>query len=548
MGVLPKAAEVATKEHDALLRFSAASTTAIFPADYPILEPPGEDMRRLMGVVGPPRVNSLEMRRLKRSELRRIRDSFSQMWFICVVTLAAIAVPAGLIIAPIVTFEGSRSTRGGFPVWTPPTTAYPWTNVPSWCLRKVKLDDDIKHLTIHNTTLQTPSAHRGDVICLFNNTRFRKRQRYDYAPQSMPLSLCNSLLYWSLAISEGRVQNRVPEFDVHHGVWKLHTFVPSLAQGGSLPKLLVSLGGHIEDSAHFARLSRDVTLHTKLAASLMRFSIKHQIGGAVVHWKDMGGTCGSPSDINVMATVLASFARLRFLNKDDYATGVIVPADAALARTVTLTATVHGATLIIYETHRLHAGDVFTMCSSTQAEAVTLMNDMNAAAASVALQQMGIRPPPAPPRLCISLTAGLPVSRAYNGSPPAVLPNFVPLGDISHASGIMAVYEFCAVTSVAQVSSYPAPSGCASISKRLVNRTTDLVTLPGGAVVPVGTAVEDYYAFVAQASIKAQYQATSSNSDLRCAAVYDLDLDLYKGGCSAARPHYGIRNIEEAIQ
>lgn len=532
---------------ETLLRSSMLGSTAIFPADYPIVRAPIEDMRRLLGFVPPPRHSSLDqrlhLRRKKRTELDRIRDSFSQMWFICLLTLAAIAVPAGLLIAPFVMPGPDRSSTTQ--EYTPPATLYPWTNVSPECLREVRLNDVIRNLRVRSSSPQLPlRQHPGDLICLFNNTRFRKlRSQYDYVPQAMPLSLCNSLLYWSVAFTEGRVHNRVPEFDMHHGVWQLHTLLPLLAQSGSLPKLLVAVGGHAEDSAHFARLATFPQLISVLAATLMRFSARHQFGGAALHWVDMGGACGSAEDVNTLGFLLAAINRLRFLNVGSYATGVIVPARLPLADQVTRAVIRFGATFVIYETHLLHQTDVVSMCSSATAESVALIN----AIAAIPL------PPGAPsPRLCISLTAGVPTSRAYSlGTVPTVVPNFVPLESISQSPWMVAVYEFCslrsqpAVPPVGQWSAYPNPSGCGGIELRTVNLTVDETTLPGGAFVPAGTQIADYYGFLSPASIRAQYSATSANPALRCAAVYDLDFDAEAALFGCAVPNVQLTRIAE---
>ncbi|XP_065282122.2 uncharacterized protein [Dermacentor albipictus] len=532
------------KTHEDLLRLTQMSSSAIIPTDYPILIAPPEDMRRLMGVPRLRRLSALEARRRMRNELKRLRASVSQMWFLCLLVLAALAVPAGLVIAPFITFGGLRPTPARPAGWTRPTTAYPWVNVSRDCLRPVRLNDDIKQINVRNTTLQAVAAHRGDVICLFNNSRFRKAHLYDYAPASMPLSLCNSLLYWSLAVEDGVVRNRVPEFDVHYGVWKLRDLVQGLAKGGSLPPLLVGLGGHREDSAHFSRMGRDSILISKFAASLLRFSDKHGIGGAVIDWKDMGGACGYSDDFVYLSRVLAAVVRLRNLNADNYALGVVAPADAAVARAVTRVAAKVTANFVIYETHRLHLGDVVRMCSAASADAIALIADMQ----RVAAMAPRTKPPVATPRLCVSFTAGLPVSRAYEARPPAPVLDSVPVGNVSLTPGIVAIYEFCALTSVAQVSSYGASGNCTRITKRPVGHTKHDVTLPSGAVVPTGTAIHDYYAFVSPATIRAEYTATAAADAQRCAAVYDLDFDLYRGGCVNVQPHFGIMNIQAGLR
>lgn len=269
-----------------LLHFTRVSSSAIIPTDYPILVAPPEDMRRLMGVPRRRRLTAVEARRHMRNELGRLRASVSQTWFLCLLVLAALSVPAGLVIAPFIPFGDSRSTTASYPGgWTLPFTGDPWANVSRDCLRPVRLNDDIRQLNIHNIPVRAVSTHRGDLICVFNNSRFRKAQRYDFVPVIMPLSLCNSLLYWSVAVVDGVVRNRVPEFDVHYGVYRLPELVRRLATGGSLPPLLIGVGGHREDSAHLSRVGRDSVVQSKFGASLLRFSDKHGIGGAVIDWK-----------------------------------------------------------------------------------------------------------------------------------------------------------------------------------------------------------------------------------------------------------------------
>lgn len=530
-----------------LLHSSISGPAAIFPADYPIVRAPIEDMRRLLGYEPPPRRSALDLRlherRKKRTELGRIRDSFAQMWFICLLTLAAISVPAGLVIAPFIIPASERLSTAQ--PYTPPSTPYPWTNVSPQCLREVKLNDVIKHLRVRSPSQQLPARqHPGDLICLFNNSRFRKAQsQYDYVPQTMPLPLCNSLLYWSVAFTEGRVHNRVPEFDMHHGVWQLHKLVPLLAQSGSLPKLLVAVGGHAEDSAHFSRFARYGELFAVFAATLMRFSAKHKFGGAVIHWVDMGGACGSPKDVATVAGLLGAINKLRNINEGQYATGVIVPAHLPLADQVTRAAVRYAATFVIYETHLLHQTDVVSMCMSATAESVTL------------IQVMAAIPPVAPgvvTRLCVSFTAGVPTSRAYSvGAVPTVVPNFVPLASVSQLPWKVAVYEFCSLRSQAAVppygqwSAYSNPSSCSGIEKRIVNTTIDETTLPSGVVVPALTEVADYYGFLSAASIQAQYAATSTYPDSRCAAVYDLDFDAEAALLGCTVPNVQLTRIIE---
>ncbi|KAL3213110.1 hypothetical protein MRX96_035614 [Rhipicephalus microplus] len=258
--------------------------------------------------------------------------------------------------------------------------------------------------------------------------------------------------------------------------------------------------------------------------------------------QDLTGPCGYPEDIVYLARVIAAVKRISELNSVDYAVGLIIPAEPRLARAVTRAVTPLSTSFIIYETHRLHLDDVVTMCESATTEAVALLADMASVAAAATRTTATV------PRLCATFTAGLPTSRAYEVTPPAIVPHSVAQGNITMTPGILALYEFCALTAVSPVTPYPNASDCSSITNRLVGQATEEVTLPDGTIVAAGTAIHDYYAFVSVGTIHSEFTATSAVDTLRCAAVYDLDFDLYRGGCVNVQPHFGILNIESGLR
>ncbi|KAL1428715.1 hypothetical protein MTO96_003056 [Rhipicephalus appendiculatus] len=268
---------------------------AVVSTDYPIQQAPTEDLDRLMVAIRPQPSSrtdgALVTRRQPRSEFSRIRDSFSQMWFLGVMTLAALSVPAGLVIAPIIRLQLDQALREVTGPAPPRfVTPYPWTGVPRECLSTVRINDVIRKLHVGQPVpLQTRAKHRGDLICVFNNSRFRKQSLWDYVPASMPLPFCQSLLYWSVAVNGGKVHDRAPDFDVNYGVWRLKELASSISTNGGLPGIMVALGGYVEDSAHFSRLGRDTALMSRFVASAAKFLFKHNITGALVDWKGIGG-------------------------------------------------------------------------------------------------------------------------------------------------------------------------------------------------------------------------------------------------------------------
>ncbi|KAK8757199.1 hypothetical protein V5799_000102 [Amblyomma americanum] len=511
-------------------------TTLVVPEGYPLRRAPAEDMRRLLGAVRPPRPAPLT-RRQRLNELGRIRDSFSQMWFICVLTLAALAVPAGLVIAPLIRLRldvasGDPDHASEF------STPDPWVDVPRKCLREARVNDVIKELHVRDPApLPLGSRHRGDVICLFNNSRFRKQLRWDYVPSMMPLKFCQCLLYWSVAVSEGLVRDRTPEFDVNYGVWKLKSLASSLASSYELPELMIALGGYREDSAHFSRLGRDSALMSRFAASVAKFLFKHDIFGALVDWKDIGGHCGSREDAKTLLRFLQRLQSLFTINKARYWVGAMLPAVKRVALEVTK-AISSTADIIVYETHDAPDYDVFRGCTKATDLVALFMADMAAA----------IRWSRRPPRLCISLSVGVWSTLAYDFDGESVRIPDSGFHKISQRTGMAAVYEMCAaLASSSVVQNYSLP-GCVLYNMRGVSVARKEVVV-GSKTIPVGTLIDRIFVYEDKAEIKRQVNTTATLKSSFCTTLYDLDFDNFRGVCEY-RPlpnHFKLLHIDGAL-
>ncbi|KAH8038383.1 hypothetical protein MRX96_035629 [Rhipicephalus microplus] len=516
---------------------------AVGCTDYPIQRATTEDLDRLVVLVHPQpssrRGVALMTRLQPRTEFRRIRDSFSQLWFLCILALAALSVPAGLVLAPIIRLQVDQALREVAGPTAPRfATPYPWTGVPRECLRSVRINDVIRKLHVeHPAPLLTRAKHRGDLICVFNNSRFRKQLLWDYVPASMPLPFCQSLLYWSVAVNGGKVHDRTPDFDVNYGVWRLKKLASSISANEGLPDIMVALGGYVEDGAHFSRLGRDTALMSRFVASAATFLFKHNITGALVDWKGIGGHCGSKDDAKTLSRILQKLGGLLRLNGIEYQVGAVVAAVKGIAKPLTK-AIAAVADIIVYETHETVDYNVYEGCSKAAGLTLQFMGDMSRAIGAVK----------SPPRLCISLSAGVWSTLAYDLAGTSVVIGGSGFYKISRRTGMAAAFEMCTALAYSSVVKNDSLAGCILYNLRAVNVSSEEVVVESKTI-PVATAVDRLFVYENTDAIVTQADATTTPSRRRCVAIYDLDFDNFRGVCEYQNlpNHFRLTHIDSAL-
>ncbi|KAM7305562.1 putative arrestin [Ixodes scapularis] len=208
-----------------------------FLRDYPVTVPPPEASEDDFIHVYPVVKEAWLRRRLPAPQ---VRHTFFEMWFMCLVTLAVLVIPIGLILVPYIGYRSPVIQREV--AWIQGrATPNPWINVSENCLRKVDLTDNIHELRTNDGHPATPPSKDGKIFCLYNNSRFRKTLRWDYLPKHIPFALCPHVVYWSMGIEGANVVSRVPEFDVRYGIWAIkHTSVKYLQGTKRTSKILAT--------------------------------------------------------------------------------------------------------------------------------------------------------------------------------------------------------------------------------------------------------------------------------------------------------------------
>ncbi|CAN8027692.1 unnamed protein product [Ixodes persulcatus] len=468
------------------------------PQGYPVTRHPSDSEESSIPVAPPHCGVCLRNRR----EARRIKRTLFEMWFVCLMTLAALVIPLGLILAPYLGYYIPPFDAGGS---TAVTTPNPWTNVDESCLAQVKLADNVHNLRTDDASpaIAPSGKPKTLVYCLYNNSRFRKRLRWDYLPKHIPFQLCPNVIYWSMGIRGGKVISRVPEFEVRYGMWALRATQEKYAPSTPV-KIHMAVGGYNEDSAHFSRLGRDSVLMTKLAADILKKLARHRLDGITIHWRDMQGMCGSPRDFETLRELAESIRRLYLMNGLPYLVSIIIDTTAGVENDLEL---LKSLDLIFYETHHLNDSDAIGWCRENK-EAVDdflvglLLSNHSGSFFSN--------------KTCTVVSMGISTSD-YTVVRPNMLEVLTarPVSNISNVPGMAALFEMC-------------PSGTVAMRDGPARCETRFHLVPPIVPAQPPTAVKRVYAVKTISSLHQTLRSFSRP----CVLVVDIDFDLYRGTCA----------------
>ncbi|KAL1431168.1 hypothetical protein MTO96_014551 [Rhipicephalus appendiculatus] len=266
-----------------------------------------------------PTVTSSDSESVQRNDDRRM--TFLQCWLLSGVALGTSVLPLGLLLLSYTSTPHSSSTRSrttwttlgsattsgtmtSHSVFTLPVhtfTRSAVTVVPASCIRSPRKVGDQNPMRAQSASLFTASP-KALVFCLYNNSRYSKGGRYDFAPDQLPFPYCNNIVYWSLGVDDGIIQSRAPQFDLTHGIGVLRQNM--INRGIRNATLLVALGGYSEDAPQFSRLGADASAMSRFASSVVYLLKTYHLDGVALHWIGPEQGCRGADDATTLARVL----------------------------------------------------------------------------------------------------------------------------------------------------------------------------------------------------------------------------------------------------
>lgn len=242
------------------------------------------------------------------------------IWFLCSVITGSLVIPLGMLLYPLWRLTHAPPTAA---LHESTTTDYQ-RGVTKSCFEKPKINDNIEDLFTADIIRPPVIPNYGSpVCCLYNASRFRKEFHFDYLPKHVPFTLCQCLVYWSVGLDGPKIVSRAPKFDQRFGLRHL----ASLKGTG---KVLLTIGGYLEDSIHFSRLSVGDGSMGRLVSNILDTLIDNGLDGVNIHWESLGGTCGSPNDFGTLLLLIDRLRDIFRLNGRAFDITMILPYPTSL--------------------------------------------------------------------------------------------------------------------------------------------------------------------------------------------------------------------------
>lgn len=452
---------------------------------------------------------------------------FVHVWFLFIITTGTFVLPMGLVILPYFTYSSkdnvsvtefiisSSSSSHKSPVTR--TTIDPWAAVPPECLQNVRLEDSLVH--IHDSVPDNSgmiSPTRRPFFCLFNNSRFRKYFGRDFIPEQFPFGLCPNIIYWSMAIMDGKVKSRTPNFDNKYGLWRLKNI--SDHRSNNQTKILMALGGYPQDEPHFRRLGRDPKVMGALVANIAEVVTQYRLDGIAIHWAWSEGNCEQPDDSLTLSSLLGNLKNVFQLNGLQTVLALMLPANKSLAdRLVEPLASY--IDFFFFDTHLVTPFPItFDMCGVRKNAAVNFL---------LSLRGYGSQQH----KLCTSASI-TPMAVTFSGTHTSLSnPVYKRPSLVSRTEGKIAMFELCQLLTC-----------------------NDSTTTSSSCIVRIGRSYynlqsrrteKDFYFFDNSRTINGMLHdgliQGGGRFSQRCAVLYDIDFDNYFRRCGNVHGHNSMR-------
>ncbi|XP_064459158.1 chitinase-like protein 4 [Ornithodoros turicata] len=245
-------------------------------------------------------------------EPEEITKGVTRCWILTASICVWLVLPLGLVILqfmskPVhVKFSVDANTSAALrsstlESSTTSTTAAPTKAVvPQHCGKLINIED-VKPAKVSSPGPQSSivlTTKNITLFCIYNNSRIN-HTTFMYLPTNIPGGVCHYVIYWSVAIKDGRIASRVPVFDTTFGLEKLRGAI------SGDPKILMTVGGYKQDSVQFSMLGRTTGLLPHFVVNVLDYVLDNHLDGINIDWNYPGDECGSQEDHDTLAKLLA---------------------------------------------------------------------------------------------------------------------------------------------------------------------------------------------------------------------------------------------------
>lgn len=221
--------------------------------------------------------------------------------YLCCLTMGALLLPGSLFLLPIFEHsEGSPIGSGGG------TGKQQLTGDSDQFARRAgsmcSSRPDVFDRKLSLPEAQTYSAHRRKpvIYCHFNNEESAAR---NFTMAHIAGPYCGRLVYSYFVPRNEGLATLVPDLEESTGLGKLAQL--RAQNRWSRLSVIVTIGGHEEDDAHFSYLGQEPLRLARFARALVHMAQRFSLEGVNLEWLRLEGTvCGSRNDIQALVMLL----------------------------------------------------------------------------------------------------------------------------------------------------------------------------------------------------------------------------------------------------
>lgn len=197
------------------------------------------------------------------------------------------------------------------------------------------------------------------VFCIFNHSSYQRPEDWAFRTGLINGHMCTHVVYASAKITNDELDSANPIFDIVKDGFKnlalLKFKYPHL-------KVLVSFGEYEKDTANLSVLASSEARRATFARNVLAWLVENDYDGVNINWMHPSGPCGSPEDGNNLVKMIE---QLRAVISRNRTVALTVPSSKALRRDgYDLRLLEPSVDYFIVQTHDLHSsGSNMTHCA-----------------------------------------------------------------------------------------------------------------------------------------------------------------------------------------
>ncbi|CAN7989033.1 unnamed protein product [Ixodes hexagonus] len=347
---------------------------------------------------------------------------------------------------------------------------------------------------------------RGPMFCVFNHSSYQRHQDWAFRTGYINGHLCTHVIYASAMVSDDELVSANPAFDI---VKEGFRNLALLKSKYTHLKVLVSFGEYESGTANLSLLTSSPTRRNAFALNVRSWLDEYDYDGVNIHWMHPAGQCGSPDDSENLVKMVEE---LRSIFAKNYTISMtLTPSTALRERGYDLRSLVRTVDHFIVQTHDLYdSGSATVHCACPYASGERSLSNV---LAEVTTELAAV----SADKLCFGISLGGISFRISDDSSsrgarqmPRKAYGAGAEGKYTGTKGKLAFYETCLMKDVDSFLDFR--ELCTYVVRE-----------------------RDWVGYETPLSLTSKLSEVFRKFRVSCVAVWDMDMDDFKGVCKLGR-------------